>query len=89
MKTLLFNIVVGLTAAGTVEAREKYQSLRTNVAQNLPFYGFQDVDVDSLTTHQLLTINHLLHSSRSTNSVRAQINATLGNSVLTLFGIKR
>ena len=50
---------------------------RADIARELPFWGYHDVDVTALSTGQVAHISHLVHSSRSQSEIRNQIGATL------------
>ncbi|TDT73939.1 hypothetical protein BDE40_2718 [Litoreibacter halocynthiae] len=61
--------------------------MREHLKQELPTWGYSDVDVDGLTRAQVVHINHLLHSNKSPAQIRGNIGAILGDSLLkTLFG---
>lgn len=59
--------------------------IRDHIKDELPLWGFKDVDVDGLTAAQVAHINHLLHSNKSTSQIRGNIGAILGDSIFKLF----
>jgi len=61
--------------------------IRDHLKQELPTWGYTDVDVDGLSSTQVAHINHLIHSNKSTAQIRGNIGAVLGDSIFkTLFG---
>ena len=78
-----FLIATGLAVslAGPVAADRGLTSLQTDIARELPKYGFRDVDVKSLSTAQVAHIRHLLYSDRGVAHIRGNIGAILGNSL--------
>jgi hypothetical protein len=84
MKVLI--VVLALSLPGAALANGLSQAQQT-VANELPLYGFKDVDVTTLSTAQLSHIQLILFSHRSSAQIRGNIGAVLGNSMLnTVFG---
>lgn len=71
--------------AGIIAFQAETSPMREHLKQELPQYGFSNVDVDSLTSTQVAHINHLLHSNKSSSQIRGNIGAILGDSLLRLF----
>ncbi|EPX77244.1 hypothetical protein [Litoreibacter arenae] len=79
--------LIAILAALALPAAANQTPMREHLKQELPIWGFGDVDVDSLTRAQVVHINHLLHSNKSPSQIRGNIGAVLGNSMInTLFG---
>jgi hypothetical protein len=79
MKKLL--IIAALSLPGAVMAAG-LSPAQQSVANELPLYGFDDVDVTALTTAQLSHIQLILFSHRSAAQIRGNIGAILGDSLL-------
>lgn len=84
MKRLTF---AAIAVAVALPAAASQAPIREHLKQELPTWGYSDVDVDGLTRAQVVHINHLLHSNKSPSQIRGNIGAILGDSLLkTLFG---
>ncbi|WP_371156661.1 hypothetical protein [Jannaschia sp. 2305UL9-9] len=66
----------------TGDARAPLSGQRVNLARDLAFYGYRDVDVRSLSNAQVAQIDHLVHSGRSNNQVRSLIGSTLRRGII-------
>lgn len=78
--------LVAILTALALPAAASQAPIREHLKQELPTWGYADVDVDGLTTAQVAHINHLLHSNKSPAQIRGNIGAILGDSILkTLF----
>ena len=82
MKNLIITLGLAVSLVAPLQARDAQASVRDHLKQTLPTYGFRDVDVDSLTSSQVMHINHLLHSNKTTSQIRGNIGAVLGDSFL-------
>lgn len=89
MTRVFLSAVLAATVTTALPASANSSPMRENVKNQLPIWGFGDVDVDSLSSSQVVHINHLLHSNKSPSQIRGNIGAILGDSALTFFGIKR
>lgn len=85
MKNLIMSLGLAVSLVAPLQAQDAQSSVRQHLKQELPFYGFRDVDVDSLTSTQVMHINHLLHSNKTTSQIRGNIGAVLGDSLFSLF----
>ena len=79
MKYLL--LVLAITLPAPLLAAE-LSPAQKSVANELPFYGFEDVDVTALSPAQLSHIQLILFSKRSASQIRGNIGAILGDSLL-------
>lgn len=79
MKRLL---LASILTALALPASASQSPMRDHVAQELPIWGYTDVDVQTLTRRQVVHINHLLHSNKSPSQIRGNIGAVLGDSIL-------
>lgn len=80
-------ITAVMLAALAAPALASQTQIRDHLKNELPIWGYADVDVDGLTRAQVVHINHLLHSNKSPSQIRGNIGAILGDSMLkTLFG---
>lgn len=79
MKILMMLLALSLPSAALASGLTQAQQ---TVAKELPWYGFDDVDVASLSTAQLSHIQLILFSKRSAAQIRGNIGAVLGDSVL-------
>ena len=70
---------LAVSLAGPVAASNQ---LAEEVSRILPQYGFTNVDIDSLNSAQLAQIKHLAGSNKGVGTIRGQIGAVLGNSIL-------
>ncbi|MDU8943968.1 hypothetical protein [Ovoidimarina sediminis] len=76
-RILLLTIALALTAP----AAQALTQLELSVRQDLREYGFRDVDVEKLTTAQLVAISHIAHAKNDNKGgKRAQIRSVLGKS---------
>lgn len=75
-------LILALAMPGIASANIGLNQLQQTVANELPIYGFDDVDVASLSTAQLHHINLILFSGRSNARIRGNIGAVLGDSLL-------
>ena len=87
MPLRLLALCAALILATPLSAQQAAQhagraQLQNAVAQELPVYGFRDVDVRDLSTLQLTQINHLVNSSRSASRIRGGIGVVLGDSFI-------
>jgi len=80
MRVLFLTLILSLPAAAL--ANDGLTQIQRAVANELPTYGFNDVDVTQLTTSQLSHIHVILFSNRSNAQIRGNIGAILGNSLL-------
>lgn len=55
---------------------------RNHLKQELPTWGYRNVDVDGLSSVQVAHIRHLLHSDKSPAQIRGNIGAILGDSII-------
>ncbi|SFR33255.1 hypothetical protein [Litoreibacter janthinus] len=79
--------LIALLALLAQPAAASQSPMRDHLKQELPTWGYADVDVDGLTRRQVVHINHLLHSNKTPAQIRGNIGAVLGDSLLkTLFG---
>lgn len=84
MKRLTLAVLLATLA---LPAAASQAPMRDHLKQELPIWGYGDVDVDGLTRQQVVHINHLLHSNKTPAQIRGNIGAVLGDSFLkTLFG---
>jgi len=79
MKLLMVILTLSLPGAALASGLTPAQQ---TVANELPWYGFDDVDVTSLSTAQLSHLHLILFSKRSASQIRGNIGAVLGDSVL-------
>lgn len=80
-------LLIAALLASPAVAQSTLTPLQASVAAELPNYGFEDVDVTTLSSGKLAHINHLLHSDKSVAQIRGNIGAVLGDSLVrTLFG---
>jgi hypothetical protein len=56
--------------------------VRADIARELPYYGYGDVDVRRLSAGQVSQIYHLLYSNRSQGDKRGLIGAVLRRGLL-------
>ncbi|WP_394197552.1 hypothetical protein [Litoreibacter albidus] len=86
MKRLILTVTL---AALALPAAASQSPMRDHLKNELPTWGYSDVDVDGLTRAQVVHINHLLHSNKTPAQIRGNIGAVLGDSLLkSLFGRK-
>ena len=86
MHKLLTLALVAICLSTPVAANDPQSSVKTNLARELPKYGFKDVDLDALSNNKIMHINHLIHSNKSVAQLRGNIGAVLGDSLFkTLF----
>lgn len=86
MQKLITVALVALCLAVPAAASDPQSSVKTNLARELPKYGFDDVDLDTLSNSKIMHINHLIHSNKSVAQIRGNIGAVLGDSLFkTLF----
>ncbi len=78
MKRLLALAALALTLAAPPASAD--DQLRLLVADDLREYGFREVDVDSLTPHQLAAIHAVAHDRRRGGGRRGAIRSILGGS---------
>ncbi|SDW65364.1 hypothetical protein [Litoreibacter albidus] len=82
-------ILTATLAALALPAAASQSPMRDHLKNELPTWGYSDVDVDGLTRAQVVHINHLLHSNKTPAQIRGNIGAVLGDSLLkSLFGRK-
>lgn len=85
MTRLILTSLVAALLAASGPASANTTPMRQHLKNELPTYGFKDVDVDGLTNVQVAHIHHLLHSNKSPAKIRGNIGAILGDSILNLF----
>lgn len=74
--------VIAAALAAPLSAETPLTPLQQDVASELPNYGFNDVDVRSLSPAQIAHIKHLLYSNQSVAKIRGNIGAVLGDSLI-------
>ncbi len=78
--------LTAIVVALALPAAASQAPIRDHLKQELPTWGYRNVDVDGLSRAQVVHINHLLHSNKSPSQIRGNIGAILGDSLLkTLF----
>ncbi len=86
MQKLIATVLIAACLTTPAIARDHLSSVKTNLERELPNYGFADVDLNSLSSTQIMHINHLLYSNKSVSQIRGNIGAILGDSLIkTLF----
>lgn len=75
-------MILAMALPGTASANTGLDQMQRTVANELPIYGFGDVDVAALSTAQLHHIHLILFSGRSNAQIRGNIGAVLGDSLL-------
>ncbi|MFO6464539.1 hypothetical protein ACK8OR_09105 [Jannaschia sp. KMU-145] len=68
--------------AAPAAANAPMNSARVHLSQQLPVYGFRDVDVRRLSAGQVVQLQHVLHSGRSNGNIRWQIDTILNGGLL-------
>ncbi|WGH79830.1 hypothetical protein [Jannaschia ovalis] len=66
-------------------------NIRVHLAQELPIYGFRDVDVSRLSSSQVLQIEQIIHSGREDSNIRSRIATVIEGGLLQrlIFGERR
>lgn len=70
---------LAVSLAGPVAANDQ---LANEVQNILPKYGYTNVDISELNSAQLAQIKHLAESNKGVGTIRGQIGAVLGNSII-------
>lgn len=80
MRTRPLAIALGLALAATTlpaTANDGRSQILADVSRELHFY-VNDVEPESLTTHQLASIRAILHGNYSSSDKRARIRSVIG-----------
>lgn len=81
--TLITLLTMGCFALGApAVAQGDLTQMQINTKRALMEYGFRDVDVTALSTAQMAQIAHLSSSELGVASIKGQVGAVLGNSLL-------
>ncbi|MEM9433236.1 MAG: hypothetical protein AAGA12_04890 [Pseudomonadota bacterium] len=75
-------IAVALAVSTPVVAQDNLESIKADLAIELPRYGYKNVDLDSLSTVKIMHIRHLIYSNKSQSQIRGHIGAVLGRSLI-------
>ncbi|PTX57492.1 hypothetical protein C8N43_2162 [Litoreibacter ponti] len=75
-RSLVAILAVGAALAGPVAANDGLSQLQRSAAWTLKNYGYEDVDVTTLSTAQLAQIQHIANnSSQGAGNIRGSIGA--------------
>lgn len=71
-----------MALSGPAVANAPMSSARVHLAQELPVFGFRDVDVRRLSPSQVVQLEHVIHSGRDSGNIRWQIDTILNGGLL-------